>query len=140
MIEEFISYIAHQPSDSLSPLFLELNTPAMLTAQGGADKVRVYDANAQEGNSPYVKLYDRGGRQRMATFLGGSYLEKQTVVCECVALGASALSAIRRAELLKLAVEGFVKTQQSGIMSLTTRTDLGGTASTEKIVSLQIGS
>jgi hypothetical protein len=144
MIEAFIDYAAHQPTDTTSPLYLELNTAGMLGAQFGnsltSDRVTIYDANAQIGNTPYVKLYDRGQRQRMQTFLGGSYIEKQTLVCECVALGASALSATNRAELLKLAVEGFVKTQQSGIMSLTTRTDLGGTASTESIVSLQIGS
>jgi hypothetical protein len=144
MIEQFINYISHNPTDETSPLFLELNTTAMLLALGNAteqpDKVRIYDSNAQEGNSPYVKLYDKGQRQRMATFLGGSYTEKQTLVCECVALGASALSAIDRAELLKLAVEGEVKKLQSGIMALTTRTDLGGTASTETVVNLQIGS
>jgi hypothetical protein len=140
MIEQFINYISHNPTDETSPLFLELNTTSMLTAQGGSDKVRLYDSNAQEGNSPYVKLYDKGQRQRMATFLGGSYTEKQTLVCECVALGASPLSATNRAELLKLAVEGEVKKLQSGIMALTTRTDLGGTASTETIVNLQIGS
>jgi hypothetical protein len=106
----------------------------------GADKVRLYDNNASEANMPYVRLLDKGQRQRMATFLGGSYTEKQTLVCECVATGATALSATNRAELLKLAVEGEVKKLQSGIMSLTIRTDLGGTASTESIVSLQIGS
>jgi hypothetical protein len=79
MIEQFISYIAHNPSDITSPLYLELNTTAMLTAMGDVNgKVTLYDANAQTGDSPYVKLYDKGQRQRMATFLGGSYTEKQT--------------------------------------------------------------
>jgi hypothetical protein len=141
LIEAFINYIAHNPADTTSPLYLELNTSAMLTAMGDANgKVTIYDNNAQAGDTPYVKLSDEGKRQRMATFLGGSYTEKQTLVCECVALGATALSATNRAELLKLAVEGEVKKLQSGIMSLTTRTDLGGTASVEKVVSLQIGS
>jgi hypothetical protein len=34
MIETFISYLAHTPTDETSPLYLELNTTAMLTAQG----------------------------------------------------------------------------------------------------------
>jgi glutamate-1-semialdehyde aminotransferase len=115
MIESLINYVVHSPSDEGSPLFLELNTADMLVAMGsGADKVRLYDNNASEANMPYVRLLDKGQRQRMATFLGGSYTEKQTLVCECVATGATALSATNRAELLKLAVEGFVKTQQSG--------------------------
>lgn len=140
MIEVLITFLAHTPTDATSPLYLELNTVAMLAAMGGPDKVRVYDTNASEGNSPYVKLSDQGKRQRVDTFLGGSYTEKQTLVCECVALGASAASATNRAELLKLAVEGEVKKLQSGIMSLTTRTDLGGTASIETVGNLQIGS
>jgi hypothetical protein len=112
----------------------------MLTAQGSADAVRLYDTNAQEGNSPYVKLSDQGKRARMATFLGGSYLEVQTLECECVALGATPMQAANRAEYLRLAVEGEIKRLQAGIMSLSTRIDLGGTASTEKITNLQIGS
>ena len=141
MIEQFINYIAHTPADTGSPLYLELNKPAMLTAQGNVNgKVTIYDSNAATGDSPYVKLSDQGKRQRMATFLGGSYTEKQTLVAECVALGTSAFSATDRAELLKLAVEGLAKKLQSGIMALTTRTDLGGTASTETVVAWQIGS
>jgi hypothetical protein len=140
MVEEFINYIAHQPADATSPLYLELNTAGLLTAMGGPDKVRIYDTVAVEGNTPYVKLSDQGRREREVTFLGGSYWEKQWVTCECVTLGVSALSATRRAELLKLAVEGFVKTLQSDLAGLNTRLDLGGTSSTERVGNLQIGS
>ena len=140
MIETLINYIAHNPSDTTSPLYLELNTADMLVAQGSVDKVRLYDANSSEGNTPYVKLSDGGARQRLSTYLGGSYLEKQTMVCECVALGATPLSAINRAELLKLAVEGEVKKLQSSLTGLTTRLDLGGTSSSEQIVNVQIAS
>lgn len=140
MIETLINYIAHNPTDEGSPLFLELNTADMLLAQGGPDKVRLYDANAAEANSPYVKLWDQGQRQRLGTYLGGSYLEKQTLTCECVALGNTAAAAVNRAELLKLAVEGEVKKLQSALSGLTTRTDLGGTASVEQVVNIQINS
>jgi hypothetical protein len=139
VVEEFISYIAHTPTDSTAPLYLELNTADMLTAQGGPDKVRIYDANAQEGNSPYVKLSDSGRRENLVTFMnGGSYVEKQWVTCECVALGSTALSAVRRAELLKLAIEGFVKVLQSDLSGLNARLDLGGTGSNEEIKNVYI--
>jgi hypothetical protein len=139
MIEQFINYISHNPTDETSPLFLELNTTAMLTAQGGADKVRLYDSNAQTGNSPYVKLYENGRREKLATFTsGGSYIEKQWVTCECVALGASAFSAVNRAELLKLAIEGFVKVLQADLSGLNSRLDLGGTGSSERITNIYI--
>jgi hypothetical protein len=141
MIEQFIDYIAHSPTDETSPLYLELNTTAMLTAQGNVNgKVTLYDANAQLGDSPYVKLSDQGGRERAAKFTnGGSYWEKQWVTCECVALGATALSATNRAELLKLAVEGFAKKVKIDLSVFPTRTDLGGTASTESIGLVDIG-
>jgi hypothetical protein len=114
VVEQFISYLAHEPSDTTSPLFLELNTAALLAAIGGPDSgVHIYDSNAQEANLPYVKLYDAGQRQLMATFLGGSYLEKQTLTCDCVATGLSATEAVNNAELLKLAIEGEVKKLQS---------------------------
>lgn len=141
MVENFISYLIHQPSDSTSPLFLELNTADMLTALGSPDSgVHVYDVNASEANLPYVKLYDNGGRQRMATFLGGSYQEKQTLTVDCVVSGLNPLSATNRAELLKMAVEGEIKKLQSSLAGLTVRTDLGGTSSTENVSAIQIGS
>jgi hypothetical protein len=144
LVEQFINYLCHNPSDTTSPLYLELNTSSMLYAQFGnsstSDRVTIYDANAQIANTPYVKLSDQGQRQRMATFTnGGSYWEKQTLTCECVALGATASSAVDRAELLKLAVEGLIKKTRVNIASLPTRTDLGGTGSNESIGNLQIG-
>ncbi|MBA3829890.1 MAG: hypothetical protein H0X33_13200 [Taibaiella sp.] len=139
MIENFISYLAHEPTNTTAPLFLELNTSDMLTVQN-TTKVLIYDSNASAGDSPYVKVWDKGQRERTATFLGGSYNEKQWVTCECVALGTTALMAVNRAEYLRLAIEGLVKKLQSNIAGLNTRLDLGGTASTEKVINLQIGS
>jgi hypothetical protein len=138
MVETFISYLAHEPSDTGSPLYVELNKSAMLTAQN-TTKIKLYDINSSEGDTPYVRLSDQGQRQRLATYLGGSYLEKQILTCECVALGSTALMATNRAELLKLAVEGEIKKLQSALVGLTTRTDLGGTASTENVSNIQIG-
>jgi hypothetical protein len=135
VVEAFINYIAHSPSDVLSPLFLELNTSAMLTAMGDASgKVTIYDNNAQAADTPYVKLSDEGSREMKTKFTnGGSYWEKQLVTCECVALGETPLSAANRAELLKLAIEGFAKKLRIDLSIFATRTDLGGTASTETI-------
>jgi hypothetical protein len=139
VIEAFIDYVAHQPSDTTSPLYLELNTPSMLTAQGGPDKVRIYDANASEGNTPYCRLSDNGRRDRVQTFLGGSYIERSYLAAECVALGATALSATSRAELLELAVEGFVQALKADLSGLNTRLDLGGTGSSDRIMNIEIG-
>lgn len=138
MIEALINYIAHNPADETSPLFLELNTADMLLAQGGADKVRLYDTNASVGNSPYVKLYDDGKRDNPVVFLGRSYQEKQWVTCECVALGATALSATNRAELLILAIEGYTQKLKSNIAGVSDRLDLGGTSSSEGISHIDI--
>lgn len=141
MIEALIDYIAHQPSDTGSPLFLELNTVSMLAALGGPDSgVHVYDSNAQTANLPFVKLWDSGKRQRMAAFTnGGSYWEVQTLNCQCVATGLTATSATNKAELLKLAIEGFTKKLKVNLALLPTRTDLGGTGSNESIGNFQIG-
>jgi hypothetical protein len=141
VVEQFIFYLAHSPTDTTSPLFLELNTTAMLAALGGPDSgVTIYDTNSQPSNLPFVKLSDSGKRQRKATFTnGGSYWEMQTLNCQCVATGLTPSSATNNAELLKLAVEGLIKKTRLNIASLPTRTDLGGTGSNESIGNLQIG-
>ena len=139
MIEQLINYISHQPSDSTSPLFIELNKPAMLAAQK-SNKVVIYDSTAIIGDTPYVKLSDEGERERLATFTnGGSYWEKRILTCKCVALGKNAADASDKAELLALAIEGFIKKLKVDLSVLPKRLDLGGTGSNQSIGALQIG-
>jgi hypothetical protein len=65
VVEQFIFYLAHSPTDTTSPLFLELNTTAMLAALGGPDSgVTIYDTNSQPSNLPFVKLSDSGNKEK----------------------------------------------------------------------------
>jgi hypothetical protein len=112
MIANVINYLVHQPTDTSSPLYLALNTVAMLTLQNvpvGDKKVTLYDTNASEGNIPYVKLYAAPEIEQGVKMVGGSYTEWQTLILDAVAGGTTELSAQNRAEILRLEVETVLK-------------------------------
>lgn len=137
MLAAVIDYLKNVPSASTSPLYLALNAGAMLTALN-ASMVTVYDTNATLLDPPYVRLFDDGTRQPLASFLGGAgrgYAEYQGLQLECVSGGATENEAATRAEYLQRAARSQIyKVLGSYVDGTLTATDKGGTSNYDKVI------
>jgi hypothetical protein len=137
MLDKLRSYLVSLPTPTTSPLYLAVNTVAVLAGQGSAASISVLDTDETGYQATsYLRVYEKPDEARpVERFLGGINIVSKALVIECNAYGSTAAQAEGRAEDLSRVARTVLENTKSAVQAgALTRLDPNNSAKYDKVV------